>query len=164
VRLLEQNRALWDRLAIYRGLVALDRATRLGGAGSRYVLEASISACHARATRPEDTDWERIAAVYAELGQLTPSPIVELNRAMAVAMAQGPQAGLDILEGLMQEPSLASYHLLPAAHGDLLERLGRFEAAGAELTRAAQLTHNARERELLMERAASCAAQAAGTG
>jgi RNA polymerase sigma factor (sigma-70 family) len=155
VRLLEQNRALWDWLSIHRGLVALDRATRLDGAGGRYALEAAISACHARATRAEDTDWERIAGYYAELGALNPSPVIELNRAMAVAMARGAQAGLEIVERLMSEPSLGSYHLLPAAHGELLERVGRFEEASAELARAARLTQNARERELLVERAAS---------
>jgi RNA polymerase sigma factor (sigma-70 family) len=161
VRLLEQNRSLWDRLLIHRGLVALDRAVRLGGAGGRYALQAAISACHARAARAEDTDWSKIAALYAELGALAASPVVELNRAVAVAMAEGPAAGLEIVERLLAEPALRNYHLLPAARGDLLERLERFEEARAELERAASLTQNGRERELLLERAASCARRVA---
>ena len=160
VRLLDQNRSLWDRLLIQRGLVALDRALRLGGAGGRYALQAAISACHARAPRAEQTDWARIAALYAELGALGPSPVVELNRAMAIAMAEGPAAGLRIIDGLCNEPSLASYHLLPSARGDLLERLGRFDEARLEFERAATLTHNARERELLIRRAHECGERA----
>jgi predicted RNA polymerase sigma factor len=158
--LLDQNRSLWDRLLTQRGLVALDRAVRLGGAGGRYALQAAISACHARASSADQTDWARIATLYAELGALGPSPVVELNRAMAVAMAEGPAAGLRIIDGLCSEPSLASYHLLPSARADLLERLGRFEEARLEFERAATLTHNARERELLIGRARECAERA----
>jgi len=154
VLLLEQDRSLWDHLLIHRGLVALDRAVRLGGAGGRYALQAAISACHARASRANDTDWARIAALYAELGALTPSPVVELNRAMAVAMAEGPAAGLALIDRLADEPALRGYHLLPSARADLLERLGRHGEARAEFERAAGLTQNARERELLLARAA----------
>jgi RNA polymerase sigma factor (sigma-70 family) len=154
VLLLEQDRSLWDHLLIHRGLVALDRAVRLGGAGGRYALQAAISACHARASRASDTDWGRIAALYAELGARAPSPVVELNRAMAVAMAEGPAAGLAIVDRLASEPALRDYHLLPSARADLLERLGRHDEARAEFERAAGLTQNARERELLLARAA----------
>jgi RNA polymerase sigma-70 factor (ECF subfamily) len=157
VRLLEQNRALWDRLLIGRGLTALERAERLGGARGSYAVEAAIAACHARALTPEATDWPRIAALYAALAQLTPSPIVELNRAVAISMAVGPQAGLELVEALSSEPSLASYHLLPAVRGDFLAKLDRLDEARAEFERAASLTRNARERDLLLARARACA-------
>jgi predicted RNA polymerase sigma factor len=157
IRLFEQNRSLWDRLLIRRGLAALDRAKALGGTPGPYVLEASIAACHARALTASDTDWPRIAALYAELAQLTPSPVVELNRAVAVSMAEGPDAGLKLVDALTTESSLKHYHLLPSVRGDLLARLGRFEEAGPEFERAASLTRNARERDLLLERARACA-------
>ncbi len=160
ILLLEQNRGRWDQLLIRRGLAALARAEQLGGAGGPFALQAAIAACHARATMPEATDWARIAALYAALAQRTPSPIIELNRAVAVSMAFGPSAGLQILDELVAEPSLRSYHLLPAVRGDLLTKLGRFEEARQELERAAGLTRNARERALLLERAAACARQA----
>jgi RNA polymerase sigma factor (sigma-70 family) len=153
VLLLEQNRARWDHLLIRRGLAALARAEKLGGALGPYALQAAIAACHARALRAEDTDWERIAALYDALAQLMPSPIVELNRGVAFAMAFGPAAGLEIVDALTSEPALASYHLLPSVRGDLLAKLGRFDEARAEFERAASLTHNARERKLLLERA-----------
>jgi RNA polymerase sigma-70 factor, ECF subfamily len=159
VLLADQNRSLWDRILIHRGLKALDRAQRLGGAGGRYALQAAISACHARAATADDTDWARIAALYAELGALAASPVVELNRAMAVAMAEGPAAGLAIIDALSNEPALQGYHLLAGARGDLLERLGRFDEARAELERAAALTQNTREREQLHARAARCVAR-----
>jgi len=151
--LFDQNRALWDHLLIRRGLAALARAEALGGARGPYVLQASIAACHARARAPEETDWPAIVRVYDELAALVPSPVVELNRAVAVAMAHGPQAGLDIIDTLIAEPSLQRYHFLPTVRGDLLTRLGRYEEARPELERAASLTQNARERELLLERA-----------
>jgi RNA polymerase sigma factor (sigma-70 family) len=157
IRLFEQNRSLWDRLLIRRGLAALDRAKALGGTPGPYVLEASIAACHASALTASDTDWPRIAALYAELAQLTPSPVVELNRAVAVSMAEGPDAGLKLVDALATESSLKHYHLLPSVRGDLLARLGRFEEAGPEFERAASLTRNARERDLLLERARACA-------
>ncbi len=155
VLLLDQNRARWDRVLIQRGLAALARAEALGGARGPYALQAAIAACHARALTPEETDWPRIAALYAALAEVTPSPVVELNRAIAVSMAFGPAAGLEIVDGLAGEPVLAGYHLLPSVRGDLLARLGRFDEAGAEVERAASLTRNARERELLIERAAA---------
>jgi predicted RNA polymerase sigma factor len=161
VLLLEQNRALWDQLLIRRGLAALERAEALGGALGPYALQAAIAACHARARAPEETDWTRIAALYDALAQLTPSPVVELNRAVAVSMAFGPAAGLEILDALDSEPTLKGYHLLPSVRGDLLAKLGRFEEARAELARAATLTRNARERALLLERVAACARLAA---
>ncbi|MGH9148083.1 MAG: RNA polymerase sigma factor, partial [Vicinamibacterales bacterium] len=157
IRLFEQNRSLWDRLLIRRGIAALDRAKALGGAPGPYVLEASTAACHARALTASDTDWPRIAALYAELAQLMPSPVVELNRAVAVSMADGPDAGLKLVDALTRESSLKHYHLLPSVRGDLLARLGRFEEAGPEFERAASLTRNARERDLLLERARACA-------
>jgi RNA polymerase sigma-70 factor (ECF subfamily) len=156
ILLLDQNRALWDQLLIRRGLAALDRAERLGGARGRYALQAAIVACHARAPTPEETDWTRIAELYQALATLAPSPVVELNRAVAVAMAFGPQAGLELVEALTSEPSLRGYHLLPSVRGDLLVRLGRFDEARPEFERAASLTRNARERELLLERARAC--------
>jgi RNA polymerase sigma-70 factor (ECF subfamily) len=154
ILLLDQNRGLWDRLLIRRGLAALERAEKLGGAQGPYALQAAIAACHARALTPEETDWARIAELYAMLARIVPSPVVELNRAVAVAMAFGPQAGLDLVDALTAEPSLQGYHLLPSVRGDLLAKLGRFDEARAELERAASLTKNARERELLLERAA----------
>jgi len=157
VRLLEQDRARWDHLLIRRGLAALERAEALGGMLGPYALQAAIAACHARAHAPEETDWTRIAALYDALAQLTPSPVVELNRAVAVAMAFGAAAGLELVEALTSEPSLKGYHLLPSVRGDLLGKLGRFEEAGREFERAASLTRNARERELLLQRAAVCA-------
>jgi len=157
ILLLDQNRARWDHLLITRGLAALQRAEALGGARGPYALQAAIAACHARATTPDATDWGRIAALYDELGQVMPSPVVELNRAMAVAMAFGPEAGLQIVDGLTSEPSLKSYHLLPSVRGDLLARLGRFEESRTEFERAAALTRNAREREVLLARAAQSA-------
>jgi RNA polymerase sigma factor (sigma-70 family) len=153
VLLLDQNRARWDHLLIRRGLNALQRAEKLGGARGPYALQAAIAACHARARTPEQTDWPRIAALYAALAQLMPSPIVELNRAVAVAMAFGPAAGLEIVDTLTSEPSLKGYHLLPSVRGDFLAKLGRFEEARAELEKAASLTRNNRERDLLLERA-----------
>jgi len=157
ILLLDQNRGLWDQLLIRRGLAALERAESLGGARGPYALQAAIAACHARALAPEDTDWTRIAALYGLLATLAPSPIVELNRAVAVAMAFGPQAGLDLVEALADEPALRGYHLLPGVRGDLLVKLGRLEEAGPEFQRAAALTRNARERQLLLARAAACA-------
>jgi RNA polymerase sigma factor (sigma-70 family) len=153
IMILDQKRALWDQLLIRRGLAALERAQKLGGSPGPYTLQAAIAACHARALVPEETDWQRIAALYAELALLLPSPIVDLNRAVAVAMAFGPQAGLDLVDQLLLEPSLESYHLLPSVRGDLLTKLGRFDEARAEFERAASLTRNARERKLLLERA-----------
>jgi RNA polymerase sigma-70 factor (ECF subfamily) len=161
VLLLDQNRARWDQMLIGRGLAALARAEGLGGAGGPYALQAAIAACHARARTPEETDWSRIAVLYAALAQRTPSPVVELNRAVAIAMAFGPQAGLDLVDTLTSEPSLTSYHLLPSVRGDLLTKLGRFDEARRDLERAAALTRNARERTLLLERAADCARRAA---
>ncbi len=156
ILLLDQNRGLWDRLLIRRGLAALGRAEALGGGRGTYALQAAIAACHARALTPEDTDWTRIAALYELLATVAPSPVVELNRAVAVAMAFGPQAGLDLVDGLAAEPSLRGYHLLPSVRGDLLVKLGRVDEAGPEFERAAALTRNARERELLLGRAAAC--------
>jgi len=156
VLLLEQNRAQWDQLLIRRGLAALDRAEKLGGALGPYALQAAIAACHARALVAQDTDWNRIAAIYGTLAQVAPSPIVELNRAVAVAMAFGPAAGLELVDALTAEPALANYHLLPTVRGDLLTRLGRLDEARPEFERAASLTQNARERELLRGRAQAC--------
>ncbi len=153
ILLLEQNRARWDQLLIGRGLAALARAEELGGAGGPYALQAAIAACHARARTADATDWPRIAALYATLSQRMPSPIVELNRAVAVSMAFGPGAGLAIVEALSAEPALQNYHLLPSVRGDLLSKLGRHEEARLDFERAASLTQNARERELLAERA-----------
>jgi RNA polymerase sigma factor (sigma-70 family) len=159
ILLLDQNRARWDPLLIGRGLVALERARKLGARGP-YVLQAEIAACHARARTPEETDWEHILALYSELAQRAPSPIVELNRAVAVAMASGPAAGLELVEDLMSEPALTAYHLLPSVSGDLLFKLGRFPEARSAFERAASLTRNARERALLLERARVCAERA----
>jgi RNA polymerase sigma factor (sigma-70 family) len=156
VLLLDQDRARWDRLLIGRGLAALERAEKLGGALGTYALQAAIAACHARARTADETDWARIVALYDALAQLAPSPVVELNRAVAVAMAFGPAAGLEIVDGLRSEPSLEGYHLLPSVRGDLLAKLGRFDQARPEFERAAALTGNARVRELLLERATEC--------
>jgi predicted RNA polymerase sigma factor len=157
VLLLEQDRSRWDLLLIGRGLKALDRVQELGGAGGAYALQAAIAACHARARRPEDTDWPRIAALYHQLGELAPSPVVQLNRAVALTMAFGPAVGLQLVDALVAEGSLDGYHLLPSVRGDILAKLDRFPEAAAEFRRAAELTGNARERELLLERAAACA-------
>lgn len=153
VLLLDQNRARWDQLLIRRGLAALQTAERLGGSRGRYALQAAIAACHARARSADETDWSLIAALYAELAQVMPSPIVELNRAVAVGMADGPQAGLDLVDVLVAEPLLKSYHLLPTVRGDLLAKLGRNDEARAEFERAAEMTRNERERDLLRQRA-----------
>ena len=157
VLLLEQNRALWDQLLLRRGLAALARAEALGRPPGSYRLQAAIAACHARARTGGETDWARIAGLYDELLALVPSPVVELNRALAVAMAEGPQAGLDILDMLATNPALAGYHLLPSARADLLARLGRRDEARAEFERGAALTRNTRQRERLLERAAKLA-------
>lgn len=154
ILLLDQDRGRWDQLLIRRGLAALRRAEALGGPLGPYALQASIAACHARARTPEDTDWERIAALYDALAQLAPSPVVELNRAVALGMAFGPAAGLELVDELISEQSLKAYHLLPSVRGDLLAKLGRLEEARAEFERAASLTRNARVRALLLERAA----------
>jgi RNA polymerase sigma factor (sigma-70 family) len=156
ILLLEQNRAHWDWLLIQRGLDALERAEKLGADRGGYQLQAAIAACHARARRAEDTDWARIAALYAQLGQVSPSPIVDLNGAVAVAMAFGPQYGLDLIDRIKDEPALRNYHLLPAVRGDLLEKLGRFDEARGEFERAATLTRNAREQRLMLDRAGKC--------
>jgi len=155
ILLMDQNRGRWDQLLIGRGLAALERIETLGGTFGPYALQAAIAACHARARTAEETDWTRIAALYDALSELMPSPIVQLNRAVALAMAFGPATGLELVDELNTEPALAGYHLLPAVRGDLLHRLGRFEEAGAEFARAASLTRNARERDLLLERAAA---------
>ncbi len=157
VLLLDQNRARWDQLLIRRGLAALVRAEQLGDERGPYVLQAAIAACHARARTGDATDWARIAQLYAELAERTPSPVVELNRAVAVAMAHGPAAGLELVDVLTAEPTLKSYHLLPSVRGDFLKKLGRFDEARAEFERAAALTQNARERKLLLDRAAALA-------
>jgi RNA polymerase sigma factor (sigma-70 family) len=153
ILLLDQNRAQWDQLLIRRGLAALERVERLGTVPGPYAIQAAIAACHARALTPGDTDWPRIASLYAALAHLTPSPIVELNRAVAVGMAFGPQAGLVLVDELASDPSLKNYHLLPSVRGDLLAKLDRWDEARAEFEAAAALTRNARERTLLMERA-----------
>jgi predicted RNA polymerase sigma factor len=151
--LLDQNRGRWDHLLIRRGLAALARAEELGGAGGPYALQAAIAACHARAKTAAETDWRRIAVLYYALAQRTPSPIVELNRAVAVGMAFGPEVGLRLVDALLEEPALAKYHLLPSVRGDLLAKLERHDEAAAEFERAASLTRNAREQNLLEERA-----------
>ncbi|MFO1311218.1 MAG: RNA polymerase sigma factor [Burkholderiales bacterium] len=157
VLLLDQNRARWDRLLIGRGLAALARAERLGGALGPYALQAAIAACHARALAAADTDWHRIAALYDALAQAMPSPVVELNRAVAVSMAFGPEAGLAIVDAIAGAPAMANYHLLPSVRGDLLGKLGRHAEAASEFRRAADMTRNERERALLMARAAASA-------
>jgi predicted RNA polymerase sigma factor len=158
VLLLDQDRARWDQLLIRRGLAALERAEELGGGFGPYTLQAAIAACHARALTAEATDWERIAALYDALAQLAPSPVVELNRAVAVAMAFGPAAGLEIVDALRDAPTLQGYHLLPSVRADLLAKLGRTDEARAELKHAAELTRNERERAMLLERAAALVA------
>ncbi len=160
ILLMNQDRGRWDYLLVRRGLAALGRAERLGGASGPYALQAAIAACHARARTPEETDWIRIAALYAALYQLTPSPIVELNRAVAIGMAFGPAAGLDLVDSLTSDPALKTYYLLPSVRGDLLAKLGRFDEGRTEFERAASLTRNARERELLLQRADACAREA----
>lgn len=159
ILLLDQNRGLWDYLLIRRGLAALERAQRTGGPLGPYALQASIAACHARAAAAEETDWVRIAALYDALGQAAPSPIVELNRAVALSMAFGPMIGLEIIDALQAEPSMKNYHLLPSVRGDLLFKLGRKSEAGLEFKRASSLTQNSRERELLLKRMAECFAE-----
>jgi RNA polymerase sigma factor (sigma-70 family) len=155
ILLLDQNRSRWDFMLIGRGLAALERAEKLGGRRGKYTLQAEIAACHARARKAEDTDWERIAGYYDDLAQVTPSPIVELNRAVAVSMAYGPALGLELVDALTSEPSLRNYHLLPAVRGDFLEKLGRADEARVEFEKAAAMTRNARERDLLLARARS---------
>ena len=161
VLLLDQDRSRWDQLLIRRGLAAIERATtqaRISGrAAGPYLLQASVAACHARARNPEETDWATIVGLYGKLAEITPSPIVELNRAVALAMLFGPEAGLEVVDALMAEPALRTYHLLPSVRGDLLQKLGRLDEARAEFERAAALTQNERERKLLRDRAAACA-------
>jgi RNA polymerase sigma-70 factor, ECF subfamily len=164
ILLLEQNRARWDRLLISRGLAALARSQNIrsandGGQPGPYALQAAIAACHARARTAEETDWVQIAGLYSELARLTPSPVIELNRAVAVGMAFGPSAGLEVLDTLLSESSLENYHLLPSVRGDLLRKLGRMDEARAEFERAARLTRNTRERDLLLRRAKACSSQ-----
>jgi RNA polymerase sigma-70 factor, ECF subfamily len=156
ILLLDQNRGLWNQVLVRRGLAALERAEALRGARGPYALQAAIAACHGRARTADETDWARIAALYLDLAQLMPSPVVELNRAVALAMAFGPAAGLGLVDQLTAEPSLARYHLLPSVRGDLLAKLGRLDEARAEFERAASLTRNVRERDLLLARAAAC--------
>jgi RNA polymerase sigma-70 factor, ECF subfamily len=157
ILLLDQDRSRWDQLLISRGFAALERSQKLGGARGPYTLQAAIAACHARAIIAADTNWARIASLYQELLKYSPSPVIELNRAVAVSMAFGAAAGLEIVEPLTQEPSLKTYHLLPSVRGDLLAKLDRNDEACAEFERAASLTRNARERELLLNRARVCA-------
>ncbi|HEY1244230.1 MAG TPA: DUF6596 domain-containing protein, partial [Hyphomicrobiaceae bacterium] len=156
ILLLDQDRARWDQLLIRRGLAALARAEAVGGPPGPYLLQAAIAACHARARQAAETDWARIAALYEGLAQVAPSPIVELNRAVAVSMASGPAAGLALVDRLVNEPVFKAYHLLPSVRGDILEKLGRRDEARTEFERAASLTRNARERQLLLDRAARC--------
>jgi RNA polymerase sigma factor (sigma-70 family) len=156
IRLNDQNRGLWNQLLIQRGLTALDRAAGLGGAPGQYVLQGSIAACHARAATPQATDWPRIAELYGALAKATPSPVVELNRAVAVGMAFGAAAGLELVDALAAEPSLKNYYLLPGVRADLLEKLGRLDEARTEFERAASLAGNSRERDLLLGRARAC--------
>jgi len=160
ILLLDQDRSQWDQLLIHRGLDALAHAENLGGAEGPYALQAAIAACHARARSGAETDWAQIVTLYEALGRLNPSPIIELNRAVAVAMASGPAAGLALVDELLSEPSLKSYHLLPSVRGDFLFKLGRFGEARAEFERAASLAQNARERKLLRDRALGCASSA----
>jgi predicted RNA polymerase sigma factor len=162
VLLPDQDRRLWDRLLIRRGLEALGRAEALGGAFGPYALQAAIAACHARAATPEDTDWERIAALYQVLAHVSPSPVVELNRAVAVGMAAGPAKGLEVVDKLASERALAGYPQLPAVRGDLLAKLGRLDEARQAFQRAAALTRNERERALFLDRAAVCDQEASG--
>jgi RNA polymerase sigma factor (sigma-70 family) len=157
ILLLDQDRAQWDRLLIGRGFSAIERIAQLGGTRGTYGIQAEIAACHARAATAEDTDWGRIAELYGDLAEVAPSPVVELNRAVAVGMASGPAAGLELVDTLREEPSLRRYHLLPSVRGDLLRKLGRMDEARVEFERAASITRNSRERNLLLERARSCA-------
>jgi RNA polymerase sigma factor (sigma-70 family) len=157
ILLLDQDRRRWDRLLIGRGLASLRRAEELGGSLGPYAIQAAIAACHARALTPDETDWTRIVALYDALSELTPSPVIELNRAVAIGMADGPEAGLELVDELRSDPALKSYHLLPAVRGDLLKKLGRNGEAKGEFERAAFMTQNARERRLLLDRAAACA-------
>jgi len=156
ILLLDQNRALWDHLLIRRGLAAIERAECLGQAFGPYLLQASIAACHARARTASKTDWIKISALYDALSQAAPSPVVELNRAVALSMAFGPEVGLEVIDALMQEPSLKNYHLLPSVRGDFLMKLGRKNEAYVEFQQAARLAGNEKERELLLQRAAEC--------
>ena len=156
VLLFDQNRTQWDQLLIHRGLTAIERAHKINTARGPYLLQAEIAACHARASTPSETDWPRIVTLYTELAQLIPSPVIELNRAVAISMVHGPQAGLTLVDAVAFEPSLARYHLLPSVRADLLYKLGRHPEARAEFQRAAALTRNTRERDLLLTRAASC--------
>jgi predicted RNA polymerase sigma factor len=156
ILLMEQNRARWDRLLIHRGLLALARGEARGAPRGPYLLQAAIAACHARADSGSNTDWVQITALYDELARIEPTPVVELNRAVAVAMAYGPAAGLELADRLAGDGALESYHLLPSVRGDLLRKLGRYEEARGEFERAALLTRNARESRLLRERAAAC--------
>jgi predicted RNA polymerase sigma factor len=162
ILLLDQNRTRWDQLLIGRGLAALARAEDLGGERGPFAIQAAIAACHARAVVADQTDWARIAELYAELTELMPTPVVELNRAVAVSMVYGPEQGLEIVERLMSVPSLQNYHLLPSVRGDLLVKLKRFEEARAEFERAASLTRNAKERKLLLERMWACGPHGSG--
>jgi len=159
VLLLDQDRARWDWLLVRRGLAALERAQRTGGAIGPYTLQAAIAACHARAPVAEDTDWERVVALYDALAQVAPSPVVELNRAVAVGMAFGPEAALELVDALDSEAALRDYHLLPTVRGDLLSKLGRNEEARVEFERAVSLTQNSREQGVLLDRIAACAPQ-----
>jgi predicted RNA polymerase sigma factor len=161
ILLLNQDRGRWDQLLIRRGLAALQRAEEVGGTLGPYALQAAIAACHARAHTPDETDWKRIASLYDDLARLMPSPIVELNRAVAMSMAFGPAAALELIDALATEPSLKAYHLLPSVRGDFLFKLGRFAEAQADFERAATMTQNARERELLLDRARACAGASA---
>jgi RNA polymerase sigma factor (sigma-70 family) len=156
ILLLDQDRAQWDQLLIRRGFAALERVEELGGMRAPYAIQAEIAACHARAATADDTDWARIVALYGELAQIAPSPVVELNRAVAVGMASGPAAGLELVDQLLEQPALGNYHLLPSIRGDLLKKLGRIEEARVEFERAASITRNARERNLLLARARAC--------
>jgi predicted RNA polymerase sigma factor len=161
VLLFDQNRAEWDQLSIRRGLAALAQAEKLGGSPGPYLLQAEIAACHARARTSEETDWPRILLLYESLSRVAPSPIVDLNRAVAMSMAVGPAAGLEVVDALTAEGSLENYHLLPSVRGDLLKKLGRLDEARTEFERAASLTRNARERHLLLARARACVAGSA---
>jgi len=156
VLLMDQDRGKWDQLLIRRGLAALDRAEQVGGRSGPYAIQAAIAACHARAASAIDTDWGRIVRLYGELAEVAPSPVVELNRSVAVSMLSGPMAGLELVDLLRDDPALRSYHLLPSVRGDLLRKLGRFEEARTEFETAASITRNARERQLLLERARTC--------
>jgi predicted RNA polymerase sigma factor len=156
ILLMDQNRAQWDRLLIQRGLTALDRARRLGRGPGPYTIQADIAACHARAREWQQTDWNKIVALYGELAEIMPSPIIELNRAVAVSMASGPEKALEIVDRLVGDPRLDNYHLLPSARADFLKKLGRVSEARTEFERAASMTRNEQERKLLLEKAQAC--------